>query len=466
MADTKVLRNMIKDRYPELSKTERNLVIKKLMKMNVSEQSGQGIISNVVKKVKKLVGRLVPKNGQQDLEPKNNEEPDPVEPQGPDKPDKPEKPGLAEKGLNVLGKVVDKVSGCKNKNPEWDYKPKPGEKHQVFLKDGCSFRGFFSGPGTRIIKGVKELLAKHNGNISMALQPKNFASKVDLYAALPHDIRYLLANREDKAKGEADVRKADLKFIRTLENLLKTGQEPKVNVWPPLQAMKAKVFGEKLKVVKVYGIGGENGTPEDFELCRKVLKHLEMKGYGKCSDEEIAVLDKDMDRELSEQTGGSNIRGFLETRGYAKPRPVRTRLPYQRQRCVRCDKVMTKNSLVKHLQYGVCTGGSRFGYDDDTWNAYLNSCQQSEIDVLQNTLPHIANSHILSFLNTHHKTRNGEFTKTLCSAIAKLRRNKKSRQQVSAFIQDYTNPEIIESFVNGSFRKQQRVEELLKNHGC
>jgi len=174
--------------------------------------------------------------------------------------------------LEVANKGINVVRGCTNKNPNWDYKPKAGEKHQIlFDKNGqCSYRSRFSGPGTKVIPDVKELLAKYNNNISLALKKENFVSDVDR-EAMGHDIRYVLA------KGDKDkIRRADEIFIQVLSKI--KGEDK--NVLIPLNAMKAKIAGEKSGVLKVYG-GDEIASESDTKLLENVLAHLEQIGFGK-----------------------------------------------------------------------------------------------------------------------------------------------------------------------------------------
>jgi len=180
----------------------------------------------------------------------------------------------ADKLLQNTSTVVNTLKGCKesDKNPDWKYTPKPGEKHQIlFTKDGkCNYRARFSGPGTKVNPGLRALMAMHGNDISKATASSSFVSNVDK-EALAHDIRYLLSDSDPKL-----VRDADMKFVKVLSRI--KGEDK--NVLIPLTAMKAKMIAEDSKAIKVYA-GNESSTPAELELAKKVLSHLSMQGYGR-----------------------------------------------------------------------------------------------------------------------------------------------------------------------------------------
>ncbi len=236
----------IKKSHPELTPKQVKFIAKKV---NQRLRSGKGVggafFSNLVDKVKSGVKSLASsaKEGVKKLA-----------------------GVVVEKGLDKLAEVTNKE--CKNPNPAFDVKLKSGEKHQVFLKDGCSYRGRFSGPGTHVIEDVKEFLSKYGNSISEAFQEKNFVSPADMEAAA-HDCRYMLS---DGSKEK--IREADQKFIAVLSKM----SDP--NRLVPLAAMKAKVLAEDYKLTEVYGSEREKMSDADRKLLEDVLKHLERKGFG------------------------------------------------------------------------------------------------------------------------------------------------------------------------------------------
>lgn len=186
--------------------------------------------------------------------------------------------GFISKALDVAKNISNKITGCKDKEEKWDYKPKSGENHTIITKSGCQYRGRFAGPGTHVIADVKELLKMNDNNISMAVKKDNFASDVDRLG-MAHDIRYVLATNLDLDKDEKNeyIRKADEKFIRDGKKL-----PDQINSLIPTKAIEAKLIAENIKV-KAGGnrnAGNEKASKEDVELLEKVLAHLEQIGFG------------------------------------------------------------------------------------------------------------------------------------------------------------------------------------------
>ncbi len=236
----------IKKAHPELTPKQVKFIAKKVnQRLRSGKGCGGAFFSNLVDKVKSGVKSLASsaKEGVKKLA-----------------------GVVVEKGLDKLAEVTNKE--CKNPNPAFDVKLKSGEKHQVFLKDGCSYRGRFSGPGTHVIEDVKDILSKYGNSISNAFQEKNFVSPVDMEAAA-HDCRYMLS---DGSKDK--IREADQKFIAVLSKM----SDP--NRLVPLAAMKAKVLAEDYKLTEVYGSEREKMSDADRKLLEDVLKHLERKGFG------------------------------------------------------------------------------------------------------------------------------------------------------------------------------------------
>lgn len=194
---------------------------------------------------------------------------------------------LATKTANVVQEARSKsgVEGIGPRNPDWDYKVKPGEKHAVVKKNGQFYRTKFAGPGTHLIDDIKEGIAKH-GSIDEMIKPENFVTKMDL-EGLIHDIRYGLAPLfPDPAKA---VLAADAKFIEVGQRLLKDPEEAKepLNIQGSLVPIAAKHAKDLLKPDGVLNFLDKNpdGTlqkpkEEDRLLMEQVLNKLAQKGYG------------------------------------------------------------------------------------------------------------------------------------------------------------------------------------------
>lgn len=476
----KNMMKMLKKAYPELSSTERKIVAKKLEKMNISDiQAGSGIISKVVGKVKNLYKRL--KNSKEPEEKQNNNEEDGKEEDSSkneeksdevekveEKPKKPipeQKDNLLDKGLKVASKVIDKVTGCKDKEEKWDYKVKAGEKHQIFLKDGCSYRGRFSGPGTRVVAGMKELMKMYDNNVSLATKASNFVSDVDR-TAFSHDLAYLLASREkDQEKAEKMVRQADLTFIRVLKRLLASGKEDKKAVVVPLNAMKAKVAGEKLKIIKVYGINSnEHATEEDYKLAEKFLAHLKMLGFGKNElDEEEKEIDDKIAENVKFSGNGRNMADFLESHHYQKFRPERVEVPRYYGRCFLCDKVMTIAGRRQHIAKGVCTKDKNpVSYTGDDVINYLQHRSSSEVELYDKIIPSMDNKHVLRFLNTHPVLRVSPYQRDMCHGIRTLRARRCKREQIDKFITEFKSRPVTQYYLDGNWYKEKILSKMVK----
>ena len=134
-----------------------------------------------------------------------------------------------------------------------------------------------SPPGDIVIPKVRALNKKYNGNISLMVSPKNFASKIDLSAFL-HDVLYVLASDEpDKESQNKAIRAADLHLISKLEKIKASGDN---NATIPLLAIKAKVKAEGIGA-PVYGANEKIPTESDRILLNKIKEHLRMVGAGK-----------------------------------------------------------------------------------------------------------------------------------------------------------------------------------------
>jgi hypothetical protein len=136
-----------------------------------------------------------------------------------------------------------------------------GEKHAIMWTDQGFKPANFSGPGTnlahRIRKGDRGLNVTDN-------------------TANAHDLRYSLA------RSNADIRDADIKMIKKLEEAERLGTDYRINTMPSKYGIKAKVWLEDHGVPPEWftSYGRDAHSPEDIKLFEDRLRELEQEGYG------------------------------------------------------------------------------------------------------------------------------------------------------------------------------------------
>lgn len=148
----------------------------------------------------------------------------------------------------------------------------PGEKHVIMYdyKLKKYVPASYSGPGTDILKNIKE-----------NKQPINKVDKT----AQTHDIRYTLA------KDINDIKIADKKMVDKLEQLQKNKEESTFNILPSKYGIKANQIIEKILPDKYYDKFinyitdykdyGKKLKEEDKKILENKLNELEIEGYGK-----------------------------------------------------------------------------------------------------------------------------------------------------------------------------------------
>lgn len=202
--------------------------------------------------------------------------------------------GLFDKALSFATKTANVVQEARStagvegigpRNPDWDYKVKPGEKHAVVKRDGQFYRTKFAGPGTKLYENIQEGIAKHGG-IDGLTDKTHYVTQMDL-EGLAHDIRYALAPLfPDPTKA---VLAADAKFIEVGQRLLKDPIEAKepLNIQGSLVPIAAKHAKDLLKPSGALSFLDKNPdgslkNPEEQErlLYEKVLQKLAQKGFG------------------------------------------------------------------------------------------------------------------------------------------------------------------------------------------
>ncbi len=277
----------LKELYPDLTDPEIRLVKKKVEQhlQSGGGKIGKGFLDKLVKGVKNLGSKALSaaKAGISSLA-----------------------GNAVENGLN---KVTDKLREI-NKgavNPLWDYKPKPGEKHQLIIApDGVSYRSRYSGPGTVLLPGLKAQIAMYGGDIDKTLQAISFPSPDVDRESLFHDIAYGLAD------GNASkVRAADEHFIAVLEK----SKDP--NRLPALAGIKVKIEAEK-RGLPIYS-GSEKISPEDRTLLELVQKKLTKLGYGKNRPIRGGCNEHVTDAEIKEDIAWAETKGSGKEKKLKRP---------------------------------------------------------------------------------------------------------------------------------------------------
>ena len=181
--------------------------------------------------------------------------------------------GFYDKIVNKVVKLYNKVKG---KKPKKQNHLKDGEKHAVFKdKDGALVAAKFAGPNTKTYENLKELIKENGGDLTKALQDKNFASLTDK-EALIHDIRYDLYAGDVKK-----IREADEKFVKKIQEIRK--KEGAFNTVPSIAGIKGKMIAEDLGIISKDKFSGQpRNIPKDERmLYEQVVEKLEQEGYGK-----------------------------------------------------------------------------------------------------------------------------------------------------------------------------------------
>jgi len=120
----------------------------------------------------------------------------------------------------------------------------------------------FMGPGTNLTKRLKQ-----------NSKPKSYSDKV----SQAHDIRYGLSSNRN------DIRKADNKFLQSLEKAKNENLDYKFNIYQGDIGIKSKIFLEdKIKIKPEFftEFGIEKLTQEEINLYTNKLNELEQQGFG------------------------------------------------------------------------------------------------------------------------------------------------------------------------------------------
>ena len=173
--------------------------------------------------------------------------------------------------LRKVGKTLDNVAFGKvgtfarNLIPASDENAAnqfPGERHQILRLPNKKYGvANFSGPGTAVLKRLKR------GD-----KPRTEVDK----AALAHDLRYTLADDDN------EMRVADEKMIKKLQELQDKKLDSDFNTKPAKYIMKGKVFWENIGVFDkdTFVNTDTKLSDEDRKLVQSKLDQLEQEGFG------------------------------------------------------------------------------------------------------------------------------------------------------------------------------------------
>ena len=139
-----------------------------------------------------------------------------------------------------------------------------GERHQILFKDGKLTQPMianYSGPFTKTMKRLKRGDKGRTG--------------VDK-AAKRHDIDYLLA------KNAQNITSADMRFLKKLDSLEKSGGDSKLNIIPARAGIKTKQWLENKRLLSRDKFGKLTGITdeEDLKFVQKQLEDLQLQGFG------------------------------------------------------------------------------------------------------------------------------------------------------------------------------------------
>lgn len=152
----------------------------------------------------------------------------------------------------------------------------PGEKHAPLVPE--SFRqkkGLLNK-----IKNLKSVATRANyagpgTNIVARLQRGDLPVSETDRVAMAHDIRYGLARNYEQ------VRVADEKMLRALDNVERTKRDTKFNTRAAAAIIKAKMGLENRGLPRnFFAQHGESNTPEETALMKSTLSKLEQRGLG------------------------------------------------------------------------------------------------------------------------------------------------------------------------------------------
>lgn len=167
-------------------------------------------------------------------------------------------PRLFKSGVDSVSAKISNTFPNSDENARPLY---PGEHHALFkLPSGKYGRANYAGPGTHIVERIKR-----ND------PPRVPTDKV----GQAHDIRYALA------ETDADVRNADVKFVRKLKQLKRTNKDRNVNIYPSMIGIRGKMAAENFSLLsrKAF-IDDEKPKPADKVMLSKKIKQLEQEGFG------------------------------------------------------------------------------------------------------------------------------------------------------------------------------------------
>ena len=138
----------------------------------------------------------------------------------------------------------------------------PGERHQQIFIGDKAVTANFSGPGTKLLRRIKQ------GD-----QPLSYTDTV----AKAHDIRYSLA------ENSKDVRTADKIMLRALNLGVRKNLDDKRNLTPPIVGISGKIIAENhfdADPRRFANFGKKNMSQSDISLLESELINLQKRGFG------------------------------------------------------------------------------------------------------------------------------------------------------------------------------------------
>lgn len=180
----------------------------------------------------------------------------------------------------------------------------PGEFHAVVKLPNNKFgRANYTGPGTRIIERLKR------GD-----PPRVLSDKV----SQAHDIRYGLAENED------DVRSADKKFLRKLEQLKRESTDRGININPAMVGIRGKILAENFGLLSRSAFINidKKPSPEGVVLMESKLKELEQEGFGAGTPRHPITKDKLTFKRNQVRQISAPAPKFVRRGNLSRPQPI------------------------------------------------------------------------------------------------------------------------------------------------
>tara|TARA_R110000772_G_scaffold106125_1_gene207951 strand:+ start:1569 stop:2588 length:1020 start_codon:yes stop_codon:yes gene_type:complete len=210
-------------------------------------------------------------------------------------------------GSGVLDKIKGLFRSGLNMIPSSDSNSTesfPGERHSILkLSNGLPAMASFQGPGTQVLK-----------RLARGDKPRTVSDQISKL----HDVNYMLA------KDKTDIRKADDRMIKALNQASKDKTDSRINIAQG-KLIKLKTYAEDFGAIQKGAFGGNfdnDYSQADLDLLEKAREEQEMKGYGKKTKGHPASrLIKSLAKKSKTKTKGASVSQLLSALNLGKITP-------------------------------------------------------------------------------------------------------------------------------------------------